>query len=211
VSISSPPAEREPARAPSGHGRLPVARVAGLLLAAALMGLLAGGTFGGGADRAERPAPEPEHLRRQPQPSVAFWERLPGAVGDLDAARAAGRRGFAVALHSGAQVRTAHRLAHAHEVAGARLAPLAEAGDGLPTATVDALRGTAAAYARLASAARARDASAYGRARRGVTAAESRLRLVMTRLGAETKRARAPSVATAKPARIRREPVAGSM
>ena len=167
--------------------------MAALLLAAALMGLLAGGTFGGGADRAERPAPEPEHLRRQPQPSVAFWERLPGAVGDLDAARAAGRRGFAVALHSGAQVLTAHRLAHAHEVAGARLAPLAEAGDGLP------------------SAARARDASAYGRARRGVTAAESRLRLVMTKLGAETKRARAPSVATAKPARIRREPAAGSM
>ena len=89
-----------------------------------------------------------------------------------------------MAKRSADQALAADGLARAHKAAGAALAPLTSAGDGLPSATVSALTATATAYTALASAARARLPQPYANAGRTVTGAEADLRQAMTKAGA---------------------------
>jgi hypothetical protein len=106
-----------------------------------------------------------------PDPSAAFWGRLPAVVTDLQAARASGRAALAAAAHARAQATAAAALATAHRNAAAALDPLAR-GTGAPARAVDSLRSVAAAYDALAAAARARVPAGYAEARARVIAAE---------------------------------------
>jgi hypothetical protein len=141
----------------------------------------------------------------EPGTSAAFYSRLPAGVSDLDAARTKGTRELSAATRSTGQAAAADGLARAHMAAGAALAPLTAEGDGLPTATVDALTATATAYAALASAARARSPRSYADASRAVTGANADLRRTMTKVAAAVSAAslratQAASTPVSKPA-----------
>jgi hypothetical protein len=108
-----------------------------------------------------------------PGKRTAFLSRLPTVLADLDASRKHGVRALDAATRARDQAFAADGLARAHRTAGGVLAPLAPAGDGLPSATVGALSGCAAAYTALGRAARARSPSAYVDAGRAVARADA--------------------------------------
>jgi hypothetical protein len=105
-------------------------------------------------------------------------------VTNLDEARRKGISDLAGAKRAAGQAAAADGLARAHKAAGAALAPLTSAGDGLPSATVGALAATATAYTELASAARARSPKPYAEASRAVIGADADLRRTMTKVTA---------------------------
>jgi len=137
----------------------------------------------------------------EPSTSAAFFVRLPTAVTDLDAARTKGTGELAAATRARGQALAADGLARAHKSAGAALAPLTTEGDGLPTATVDALTVTATAYATLARAARARSPRLYADAGRAVTSADADLRRTMTKVAAAASAASTATQAAGTPVR----------
>ena len=127
-----------------------------------------------------------------PESSGGFYSRVPAAVADLKGARARSMRALAGARRPPGQAAAAESLARAHRAAAAALAPLSVKGDGLPSATADALSVTARAYATLSRAARTRSAKRYADAAGAVARSETDLRRILARLatavGAESRR-----------------------
>jgi hypothetical protein len=129
----------------------------------------------------------PGSLPLDPGPSAAFFSRLPAVVERLDAARSAGTRELSAATRAAEQAAAADGLARGHKAASGALTPLAAGG--LPVKLVDALGATAAAYASLAGAARARSPQRYGRASRAVAGADAVLHRRLSQAAAAAKAA----------------------
>jgi hypothetical protein len=116
---------------------------------------------------------------------AALFSRLPELVPGLNAERARGLDALRSATRATAQAAAADRLARAHKVAAAALAPLATPGEKLPATLAAAAR----AYATLAGAARERVPGPYTDAARAVTGAEADLRRAMTEVAAAAQAA----------------------
>jgi hypothetical protein len=129
----------------------------------------------------------PGSLPLDPGPSAAFFSRLPAVVERLDAARSASTRELSAATRAAEQAAAADGLARGHKAASGALTPLAAGG--LPVKLVDALGATAAAYASLAGAARARSPQRYGRASRAVAGADAVLHRRLSQAAAAAKAA----------------------
>jgi hypothetical protein len=155
--------------------------VAAGVLAGALVGALVGGALGSG--EAEQPAAPSSTAQLGRTTQSDFQARLPAAVRELNRARREDRRQIA-GTHSGRERAVAAlQLQSAYRRALRTLAP--EQGEPVPAA-VGALRRTAAAYGRLATAARSGKPRAYARAARAVGAHERRLRELLTLAGQVT-------------------------
>ena len=114
-----------------------------------------------------------------PSPDLALRLTLPDVLTGLDTARVRGRAGLRAAATHDAQARFALRLARAHREAAASLRPVAaRAGASL----LEQLTNTADAYAALARAARAGEASHFRAVRGTVETAEARLDQAIDRL-----------------------------
>jgi hypothetical protein len=129
----------------------------------------------------------PGSLPLDPGPSAAFFSRLPAVVDRLEAVRSTGTRELSAATRAAEQAAAAEGLARGHKAASAALGPLAA--PGLPAKSVGALDATAAAYARLAGAARARSPQRYDDARRAVAGADAALRRTLSQAAAAAKAA----------------------
>ena len=108
-------------------------------------------------------------------PDRRYAARLDQAIGRLNAARAAGGRRLQGARTPAGQARTAAGLSAAYRRAALSLAgaPLNTTEDAANLRIVAALRTTQAAYARMASGARANDRGRYNAARAAVTRGEA--------------------------------------
>lgn len=143
-----------------------------------------------GCDAVARGITVPGARPLEPGAGAAFHSRLPATVSRLETARAEGLPELSDATRSTGQAEAADGLARAHRAAGAALAPLTRAGDGLPSSTVRALNATTTAYAGLANAARSRSSRPYAAAGQAVTSADAALRRTLKALAAP------PSAAT---------------
>jgi hypothetical protein len=149
-----------------------------------------------GCDAVARAITVPGSRPLEPGPGAAFHSRLPAALRGLETARTAGVHELSDATRSTDQAAAAAGLARAHKVAGTALAPLANAGDGLPSSTVRSLSTTATAYTALANAARSRSSRPYAAAGRTVASADAALRRTLKALAAT---ASAASPTTVRP------------
>jgi hypothetical protein len=100
------------------------------------------------------------------------------ALRALNRDRSRARAALARARTPRAQAAAAARLSRAHTIAAARVAPLVPV-SAVATTLTAVLRQTSAAYGRLSRAGRSGDSRGWLRARRGVAAAERRLRQVL--------------------------------
>jgi LPXTG-motif cell wall-anchored protein len=128
-----------------------------------------------------------------PSPDLALSLALPDVLTALDRERVRGRAGLRAAATHGAQARFALRLARAHRDAAASLRSVAARAGASPLVK---LTNTADAYAALARAARAGDASRFRAVRRTVEAAEARLDQAIDRLASGAATARVPAQPT---------------
>ncbi|MEA2281203.1 MAG: hypothetical protein QOK21_1810 [Solirubrobacteraceae bacterium] len=114
-----------------------------------------------------------------PTPDLALRLRGGPPLRALQRARAAGAGELRSATTGESQAAASTRLASAHRAAAATLAPFAPR-TGPGAVLLGSLRASAAAYERLATAARAERPAAYRKARRQAGAADRRLRRALT-------------------------------